>query len=201
MTAAAEVAAAALLDTLRAAVATVGPDRCHLALAGDLGEAVRGEELLRAVAGWTVHPQVGDGFAARLARAHADVGGLTQEPVVQVGMDTPQVTPALLRGVAADLAGADAVLGEAQDGGWWVLGLRDPAAAACLVEVPMSTPRTGTLTRAALEATGLRVATTRVLRDVDTVADAEAVADECPGSAFAEAWRRVVHEGAGAVRP
>ena len=43
-------------------------------------------------------PQRGDGLAERLAAAFADVGG----PALLVGMDTPQVTPALLeRGLGA----------------------------------------------------------------------------------------------------
>ena len=51
-------------------------------------------------------------------------------PTVQVGMDTPQLTAADLREVAAAAATGDAVLGPAADGGWWVLALSDPAAAA-----------------------------------------------------------------------
>ena len=52
----------------------------------------------------------------------------------------------------------------------------------------MSTPTTGADTRAALEAAGLAVGRGPVLRDVDTVADAEAVAAVCAAdSAFAAA--------------
>ena len=76
----------------------------------------------------------------------------------------------------------------AEDGGWWALGLRNPEHAQVLRDVPMSTERTGTLTRQALEGRGLRVATLPVLRDVDTIADATAVAELCaPGSRFARA--------------
>ncbi|MCL8027321.1 TIGR04282 family arsenosugar biosynthesis glycosyltransferase [Nocardioides bruguierae] len=184
---AAHVAAASLLDTLTAAAAAVGAAHCHLSLAGDLDEAVRGEELLAATAGWHVHPQVGDGFAARLARAHADVAATGPGAVVQVGMDTPQLTPALLLDAAAGLEDHDAVLGDATDGGWWVLALRDPSRAACLADVPMSVPETGRLTRAALEADGLTVGSTAVLTDVDTVPDADAVAP-LAGPMFAASW-------------
>jgi len=184
---AAEVAAAALLDTLGAATAAVGAGRCHLSLAGDLDRCVRAGELRDALAGWTVHPQCGDGFGARLADAHARVAG----PVVQVGMDTPHASPELLLAAAAGLDGHDAVLGPAEDGGWWVLALRDPAGASVLREVAMSTPTTGADTRAALQQAGLDVGTTATLRDVDDVADADEVARLAPGSQFAEAWRLV----------
>jgi uncharacterized protein len=182
MAVAAELAAASLLDTL-AACAAFTPSR-HLSLAGDLDRAVRSGDLRAAVAGWTVHPQVGADFAERLADAHSRVEG----PVVQVGMDTPHLTQALLRDAAAGLSTHDAVLGPAEDGGWWVLALRDPARAAALAGVPMSTPTTGADTRAALEAAGLSVGTTATLRDVDTVADADAVAASAPGTRFAAAW-------------
>ena len=177
-------AAAALLDTLAAASAAVGAARCHLSLDGDLDRAVRRRELRAELTCWTVHPQQGADFGARLADAHARVPG----PVVQVGMDTPHLTPGLLLAAAAGLADHDAVLGPAEDGGWWVLALRDPARASVLRDVPMSTSTTGADTRAALTDAGLDVGTTATLRDVDEVADAQAVARLAPGSRFAAAW-------------
>lgn len=187
---AAEVAAAALLDTLAACRAAYDAgtfDQCHVSLDGDLAAAVRAEELRQALEGWTVHPQVGADFAERLADAHARLSG----PVVQVGMDTPHATAEQLGAAAAGLADHDAVLGPAEDGGWWVLALRDPADAAALVGVPMSTDSTGDDTRAALEARGLDVGTTATLRDIDTVPDADAAAAAAPGSRFARVWAEV----------
>ncbi|WP_137294654.1 TIGR04282 family arsenosugar biosynthesis glycosyltransferase [Nocardioides dongxiaopingii] len=194
--AAADVAAAALLDTLAAARAAVGADRCVVALTGDLDRAARGEEVAAALAGCVVVPQRGDGFDARLAHAHADAGAVAARPVVQVGMDTPQVTAEHLDAVAGALADHDAVLGAAGDGGWWVLGLRDAARGAALRGVPMSTPTTLDDTAAALRSAGLTVGETAVLRDVDTAEDAAAVALEAPGTQFAAAWA-----GLGAVCP
>jgi uncharacterized protein len=181
---AALIACAALLDTLAACTAAVGPERCHLSLAGDLDQALGAPELHAALSGWTVHAQHGDGFGERLADAHARVTG----PVVQVGMDTPHVTPALLLGVVDGLDVHDAVLGPAEDGGWWVLALRDPSAASVLASVPMSAPTTYVDTHAALSAAGLDVGTTTTLCDVDDVADAEVVARLAPASRFAAAW-------------
>jgi hypothetical protein len=188
---AAELAAAALLDTLEACTTAYGAEHCHLALAGDLADAVRAPELLEAVHGWTLHPQRGEGFAARLVAAHADVADAGPGPVVQVGMDTPQVAPGLLAGAVDGLHQHDAVVGAAEDGGWWVLALRDPRAAAALAGVEMSTDQTFRDTVAALEGGGLSVGGTTVLRDVDEVADADAVAAAAPDTRFARAWHEL----------
>lgn len=186
--AAADLAAAALLDTLEAGAEA---PRRVVALTGSLVIAQRRPELIGALGGFHVVAQRGDAFADRLVAAHADAG---PGPVVQVGMDTPQVTPALLAEVASGLAEHDAVLGPADDGGWWVLALRDPADAVALQHVPMSTPTTHDDTLAALRARGLTVASGPVLTDVDTVVDAALVAEQAPTTRFARAWRRTTSD-------
>ena len=128
-------------------------------------------------------PQCGGPLDERLAGAFAAVRG----PALLVGMDTPQVTPALL---AVDWQAADAVFGPAADGGFWALGLRAPAP-SLLRGVPMSTPSTGAVQRARLLAAGLRVADLPQLRDVDTAADAVAVARQAPWSRFAARAREL----------
>ncbi len=194
MTAAADLAAAALLDTLAACRQAFGAG-CHLALDGDITAASRSAELLAALDGWTVFTQEGDSFGDRLAHAHRWMAGRGGSPVVQIGMDTPQVTPELLHAAADGLErGADAVLGSAEDGGWWVLALSDPTRAAVLRDVPMSTPTTYAATVDALIRGGAAVASTRALRDVDTVEDAIAVATAAPGTWFARAWAELVPE-------
>jgi uncharacterized protein len=187
MATAADLAAAALLDTIAACRSAFA--ECHLALDGDLDDAVRSEALRRDLAGWTVHPQRGDGLGERLAHAHTDVAGAG--PTVQVGMDTPQVTAADLRAVAEAAYDGDAVLGPAADGGWWVLALSDPSAAAVLVDVPMSRPDTFAATRDALTAAGQTVRVGQELTDVDTVHEAARVAGSLTGGHFLRAWRLV----------
>jgi rSAM/selenodomain-associated transferase 1 len=189
MSFAADLAAAALLDTLVACSEAFGADRCRLSLDGDLRDAVRGDEIQRALAGWQVTGQRGLDLGDRLANAHSEVPA--GEPVLQVGMDTPQLRAQDLHDTAAALADADAVLGPADDGGWWVLGLHSPAAADALRSVPMSEPTTYDDTRAALERRGLRVATTTPMTDVDTRADADLVADAHRDTEFARVWAGV----------
>jgi hypothetical protein len=186
--AAARIAAASLVDTLRAAAAAAGAANCHLSLAGDLDDAVEADLIRELLRGWTVTAQRGEDFAERLVNAHLDAG---PGDVVQIGMDTPQATPALLDVAARLLADHDAALGAAEDGGWWVLARRDPTPVRALSGVPMSTPTTYADTRAALEAAGATVADTPGLRDVDTVADAHAVAEAAPETEFARVWSAV----------
>jgi len=57
--------------------------------------------------------------------------------------------------------------------------------------VPMSTAYTGAVQRARLHAAGLRVAELPLLRDVDTAADAVAVARQAPQSRFAARAREL----------
>jgi rSAM/selenodomain-associated transferase 1 len=173
---AARVAAAALADTVATVTATPAARRTLVV-----------DGAYPVPPGWSTRPQRGDGLGARLAHAFADTA-LPGVPTLLIGMDTPQVTAAGLAAAAAALGDADAVLGSAADGGWWALGLRNPVDATVLPEVPMSTAQTGARTRAALLARGLRIASLPELRDVDTAADAWAVAALCPpGSRFAAA--------------
>jgi glycosyltransferase A (GT-A) superfamily protein (DUF2064 family) len=187
---AAELAAASLLDTIEACVLAGAAG--HLCLAGDLGDAVRGRAISAALTGWTITEQRGEGFAERLVNAHADAG---DGVVVQVGMDTPQVTPAALAAVAARLEGHGAALGPATDGGWWALARHDAEVVRHLVDVPMSTATTFVDTHRALERAGCRVAHGEAMTDVDTVADADHVAALAPRTRFAGVWR-TLREGA-----
>ena len=186
---AADLAAAALLDTL-AAVSAVPGGRVIVALTGDLSRAARAAALRRALRGIPTPAQRGPDLGHRIAAAHHDAAALLPgRPVLQLGMDTPQVEPALLADAATPLHSGlvDAVVGPAADGGWWALGLRDPRSAAVIAGVPTSRADTGERTVAALRAAGLRVVLLPELSDVDTIADALAVSAAAPGTRFADA--------------
>ena len=168
---AAEVAAAALADTLRV-VAPVARRRVMVL------DGVAGPWLPH---GWRVAPQRVGGLDRRLADAFADAGrGVT----VLVGMDTPQLRPEQL--AAFDPSRYDACLGPAVDGGYWAIGLSDPAVARAVIPgVPMSTVDTGVEQLRRLRAHGLRVQLLDSLEDIDTFAAAQRVAAEMPtGSAL-----------------
>ncbi|MFH8282598.1 TIGR04282 family arsenosugar biosynthesis glycosyltransferase [Streptomyces antibioticus] len=165
---AASLAAAALADTLRA-VAAAPAARRVLVLDGAPGPWLP--------PGFDVVPQCAGGLDERLADALGRCAG----PALLIGMDTPQVTPELL---GVDFDGCDAYFGPAEDGGFWALGLAEPDP-ALLRGVPMSTPVTGAVQRERLAAAGLRVRELPRLRDVDTAADAHAVAALAPHGRFA----------------
>jgi glycosyltransferase A (GT-A) superfamily protein (DUF2064 family) len=194
---AADLAAAALLDTLDAVCAT--PDVVPVvAMTGPLARSARAGQLAVALARCTVFPQRGKDFAERLANAHTDVAELHPgRPVLQLGMDTPQVSPELLTESIEWLCAneVDAVLGPALDGGWWGLGLRSPADARVLHSVPMSRSDTGARTLMALRRIGLRVRSLRRLSDVDTMADALRVAETAPDGRFAAGVRELTGVG------
>ncbi len=174
---AAELAAAAIADTMCAA-AEVPASRRILLFEGDQTPADS--------RGWEVMPQVSGGLDERLGAMF----DLLDEPVVLIGMDTPQFTAADLAPAFDAWAGPaiakteDAWLGLALDGGFWALGMREPR--GDLVRgIPMSRPDTGRLQRDRLTQAGLQVGMLTPLTDVDTIADAHHVAARAPESRFA----------------
>jgi glycosyltransferase A (GT-A) superfamily protein (DUF2064 family) len=187
---AADIAAAALLDTLDAVAQTPASERV-VAMTGDLDRACRGGEIRERLESFTMIGQRGDDFADRLANAHADVA-VSGRPVLQIGMDTPQVTAELLTDCARTLLTTPALLGMAHDGGWWVLGVADAVTAECLRDVPMSQADTGAVTLGALRDTGISVKLVEELLDVDTVDDIPLVRAACRStSRFAHVTREV----------
>ncbi len=203
---AAALAEAALADTLAAVLAAVPQGRHRgldirpvLALDGAahgwLDELLELAQQPPLIPRLPVIPQRSGGLDLRLAGAFedatADAHG-PQRPALLIGMDTPQVTASLLVESIEALAtpGSDAVIGPADDGGWWALGLRRPDR-SLLVGVPMSSPRTGAVQRDRLTRAGLEHRELPVLIDVDTAADADAVAKRAPRSRFATTLRRL----------
>jgi rSAM/selenodomain-associated transferase 1 len=180
---AAQLAEAALADTL-AAVASTSVTRRILALAGTPGRWLP--------PGFDVIAQQGGGLDERLAWALADARVTCPAPLAFIGMDTPQVTPALLaQAVEPLVAGtADATFGMAEDGGFWLLGLRE-VVPDLILGVPMSRGDTGARQLARLERAGLRVTMLPELTDVDTVREAQQIAALTPGSRFAACLARL----------
>ena len=178
---AAELARAALEDTLAAVLATPARRRVVI-LDGEPGPWLP--------EGFEVLPQRGDGLEERLAAAFADV----DEAAFLVGMDTPQLTEAhLISGLEA-LGTAPSVIAPADDGGYWGIGLRAPDARV-FDGVAMSEDDTGVRQRERLVALGLGVVDLPALRDVDTIEDARTVARLAPQTRFARALEAMALAG------
>jgi rSAM/selenodomain-associated transferase 1 len=181
---AASLARAALDDTLDAAIET--GRRTVLVLDGDPSGWRR--------AGVEVVAQRGTGLDERLTAAFEHVGA----PCVLVGMDTPQLHPADLDDAVERLVGGStAVLGPAQDGGYWAIGLRSPDARVFL-GVPMSTSETGRRQYERLRVLGHEVGVLPRHRDVDVWDDACAVARMVPGRRFGRTVAEIAASLAGA---
>jgi glycosyltransferase A (GT-A) superfamily protein (DUF2064 family) len=131
-----------------------------------------------------VVPQGDGGLDERIGAVLSRADG----PTLVIGMDTPQVTSEQLEDAARALGsrGTDAVLGLAEDGGYWILGLAAPDPSTVL-GVPMSRAYTGAAQLRRLEELGLRVQRLQSARDVDTFDDAIEVARRAPATQFAAA--------------
>ena len=140
-------------------------------------------------------------FGDRLSGAIEDVFTGLELPVLVIGMDTPQLSIAHLEGAAVALLkpGTDAVLGPAEDGGYWLIGTRRPVV-SMFSGVEMSTAHTGRQQLARLRSLGLHCARLGRLRDVDLLSDAVAVARDVPGSRFADAIDECVRSTAQSQR-
>ena len=97
--------------------------------------------------------------------------GLAQaERVVLIGTDAPCLDAAYLQAASAALAGSDAVLGPAADGGYVLIGLRRPAP-QLFERMPWSTAQVLALTRSRLAESGLRWTELTTLADIDEPPD------------------------------
>ncbi len=96
-----------------------------------------------------------------------------QGPLIVVGTDCPVMRPEHLRAAAQALtAGDDAVFYPAEDGGYALVGLRAPQP-TLFADMPWSTSRVMSETRARAHAQGLRVREFETLWDVDLPAQLE----------------------------
>lgn len=125
-------------------------------------------------------PQADGDLGARMRAAVERAVEAGAARVVVIGTDCPDVDATVVGEALAALddpdapGGADVVLGPALDGGYYLVGVRAPAARACTAlfeQVPWSASDTLAVTLARAAAAGLRVAQLAPRRDVDTVDD------------------------------
>lgn len=191
---AARIAAAALEDTFDAAVESTRSSGTVAVFDGDPSSWIP--------PGIDVLPQVNGGLDHRLAAAFTDVHARYRDSMVLIAMDTPQVTAAMLDDAIDALArpDVDAVFGRADDGGYWLIGLRslrsnEETYDSLFHGVPMSADHTGAAQRARLVSCGWAVHDVGSLRDIDTIDDIVEVTNANSHLRVAQVWLEM---GAGA---
>jgi rSAM/selenodomain-associated transferase 1 len=111
-------------------------------------------------------PQGRGDIGRRMARSIADLG---HGPTVLVGGDIPDIEARHIGGAFRALASADIVFGPAEDGGFWLVGTRDPRVLrGAFRDVRWSSPTTLADTLSNLR--HRRVALAATLADVDDAA-------------------------------
>lgn len=120
--------------------------------------------------GWHARPQGGGDLGVRMQRAFGDHFSNGANQVVIIGSDCPEATAGDIREAWRKLKTSDLAVGPATDGGYWLIGLRQPqpqlfegiawGGESVLAE---------TLQRA--KAAQLRMEILRILTDVDTERD------------------------------
>jgi hypothetical protein len=167
-------------DALRAASLCPGVDVLFVA---------DGPRLPREYCGIATRPQMGAILTDRLANAFR----LSPGPSLLMATDVPQVHTSQLRRAVNALADGipRAVLGPTEDGGFWCLGLSGTDA-DFLHDVDLTSSRCAEEIVVVLRQYGVSTTTMpEVLRDIDDVQDAEAVAAHHPRLGFSREFRRI----------
>lgn len=160
---------ACLLDDVLESTAAVAP---RLGLAPIL--AVHPPDACEALArraprGFRALGQRGPDLSARMEAAAADVAALGHAPVLLRGSDSPALGAAVLASALRALEVADVVICPDRDGGYNLIGMREPVSG--LFDHAMSTAEVLSDTLSNAEAKGLRVECLAPGFDIDTVDD------------------------------
>ena len=123
--------------------------------------------------------QRGPDLGSRMADAFERAFGLGFEAAVLVGSDIPGMRPGLLADALAVPAPDTAVLGPAEDGGYWLIGFHAQGFAPRVFErMPWSTPLVCAETMRRLAEAGLDLRLAPQLADVDVLDDLARVLDD-----------------------
>jgi hypothetical protein len=122
--------------------------------------------------------QVGENLGQRMHRTFVDVFAKGYTQVIIVGTDVPTLPLTVYQEAFTMLGRSDVVLGPALDGGYYLIGLKQPAE-QLFTGVPWSTDRVLAVTQQQAKALGLSVELTTAWRDVDTIADLQSLITEC----------------------
>jgi rSAM/selenodomain-associated transferase 1 len=160
-----------VLAELALEATTPGPREYERLVFFDPPEAL---EALRAwLPGVRLAPQSRGDLGARLVDAFARAFARGAQRVAVVGTDAPGVTRQTVTGALAGLDAADVVLGPAEDGGYYLIALREPRP-ELFQGIDWSTAAVLQQTRSRATSARLSVLELEPLRDLDTLDDLRA---------------------------
>jgi uncharacterized protein len=122
--------------------------------------------------GWTARGQGNGGLTERLQLAFQQGFAEGAQRIVVIGSDCPEVTAADIQNAWAALEEHEVVLGPANDGGYWLVGMRRPLL-EIFTEIPWSSDQVLEKTLESARGLGYTTRLLRTLNDVDTIADWE----------------------------
>ncbi|MBL8018558.1 MAG: TIGR04282 family arsenosugar biosynthesis glycosyltransferase [Leptospirales bacterium] len=117
-----------------------------------------------------IRTQKGSDLGTRIANAFRELFALKYDKAVIVGVDAPGLSRALVEASFAALEKADAVIGPALDGGYYLLGLKKMDR-TLFENIDWSTSRVLAQTTAQLERRRMSYFFLQELRDIDTLED------------------------------
>lgn len=130
-------------------------------------------------AGFRRVPQTEGDLGARMSAAFAQAFEDRVRSVVIIGTDCPGLRADHLHQAMTALETYEAVVGPAEDGGYWLLGLTSPVR-AIFQNKTWSSDSVLHETLSDFKSLGMSVFRLETLRDVDTVSDVVALAEEHP---------------------
>jgi uncharacterized protein len=122
--------------------------------------------------------QIGDDLGQRMHHTFVDLFAKGYKQVIIVGTDVPTLPLSVYQEAFTILGRSDMVLGPALDGGYYLIGLTQPAE-NLFAGVPWSTDQVLPVTQQHAKTLGLSVELTVPWRDVDTIADVQSLITEC----------------------
>ncbi len=126
--------------------------------------------------------QVGADLGARMNHAFHTLFAQGYRQVVLIGTDVPTLPIDHVKQAIASLESHDLVLGPALDGGYYLIGLKRMAP-GLFTDMPWSTDQVLRLTQEKAATIGLKASLIQPWRDVDTLADLEALIEACNAEA------------------
>ncbi len=122
--------------------------------------------------GISILPQSGINLGEKMENAAKLVWEQSKNPLIIIGTDIPLLTPSIITRSVAMLESTDIVIGPCDDGGYYLIGMRDFTSVP-FQQIPWSTDRVLKSTIAKLEEGALSFSFTEELFDIDTARDIE----------------------------